>query len=229
MPGRYRQTHNNKRSRFYILLSIVFVVVMAKWGIPLFVNLVAGTGAQRISTGKDIIPPQTPIISALPDATNSAGIIIEGYTEVGATVDLLLNDVLNKQIKADANGYFSFSTLLASGQNRIQVKAQDEAGNESSSEVSLITLDTKPVDLVIASPKDGTEYIGSINQVVDITGSVSKPESQVLINNSFTIVDKDGNFDHRFMLSNGDNNITISATDNAGNTSAKTIKLTYTP
>jgi uncharacterized protein YfaP (DUF2135 family) len=229
MPGRYRQSHTNSRSRFYILLSIVFVIVMYKWGLPLFMNIVAGNGAQRVSTGKDIIPPQTPILSALPDATNSAQIIVEGYTEADASVELLLNDQSNKVSKADESGSFSFSTILASGQNRIQVKARDAASNQSMSDVSLVTLDTKPVDLTISSPKDGTEYIGTINQVVDIIGSVSKPESQVLVNNSFATVDKDGNFDSRFMLTNGDNTITVTATDNAGNTTAKSIKLTYTP
>ena len=229
MPGRYRQSHTNSRSRFYIFLSIVFVVVMYKWGLPLFMNVVAGNGAQRVSTGGDIIPPQTPILSALPDATNSARIVVDGYTEAGASVELLLNDKSDKLGKADTNGYFTFDSILASGSNRVQVRAKDDANNESMSEVSMVILDTKLIDLVISSPKDGTEYIGSTNQVVDITGSVSKPESQVLVNNSFTTVDKDGNFDNRFMLSGGDNTITVIATDNAGNTSTKSIKLTYTP
>jgi bacillopeptidase F len=229
MPGRYRQSRTNNRSRFYILLSIIFIVVMYKWGLPLFMSVIAGNGAQRAALVKDIIPPQTPVISALPDATNSAQIVVEGYTEADASVELLLNDQSNKIDKADDSGSFSFNTTLAAGQNRIQVRAKDAAGNESMSDVSLVTFDNKPIDLTITSPADGTEYLGSNNQVVDITGSVSKTESQVLVNNSFATVDASGNFDHRFMLSSGDNTITVTATDDAGNTTTKSIKLTYTP
>lgn len=228
MPGRYKQSQNKHRSRFYILLSVIFVVVMFKWGIPLFMSLIAGNGAQRAVTGKDIIPPQTPVISALPEATNSARIVVEGYTEAGASVDLLLNDQVDKVMTADQTGMFSFQTVLISGQNRIQLRAKDEAGNESMSEVSLITYDNKPINLTITSPKDGSEYFGKTNQVIDINGSVDKANSQVTINNSFVQVNSDGTFVHRFMLSGGENTLTIVATDKAGNTAQETLTLSYT-
>ncbi len=192
-------------------------------------NIVAGTGAQRISTGDDIIPPQTPVFSALSDATNSARIFVEGYTEANASVELMLNDKTDKIEKADEGGYFSFDSLLVSGENRVQVRAKDEAGNESLSELSLVTLDVKPIELTIASPKDGTEYIGRVNQVIDIKGSVDKPNSQVLINNSFVSLDSEGNFSHRMMLSAGENIITINVTDKAGNSTSKSLRLIFTP
>jgi bacillopeptidase F len=229
MPGRYRQSQNNNRSRFYILLSVVFIVVMYKWGIPLFMNVIAGNGGQRVNTENDIIPPQTPMISALPDATNSARIVVEGYTEAAANVELLVNDQVQKMLKADDKGYFTFDSTLISGENRVQLRAKDEKGNESLSEVSLVNYDNKPIELVVSSPKDGSEYFGKTNQVIDIKGSVDKKEVTVLVNNSFVQVDKDGSFTHRFMLSNGDNNITVKATDPAGNNSEKSFKLVYTP
>jgi hypothetical protein len=229
MAGRYKQSQNKNKSRFYILLSVIFVIVMFKWGIPLFMNLVAGAGAQRISTGKDIIPPQTPVISALPDATNSASLILEGFTEAGATIELLLNDKVDKMDKADVNGAFQFGTLLVSGQNRIQLRAKDEANNESMSEVFLIDLDTKPINLSITSPKDGSEYFGKLNQIVDIKGEIDKSGCQLTINNSFVQVDRNGVYIHRFMLAGGENSIRIVATDKAGNTTLQTLKLVYTP
>ena len=190
-------------------------------------NIIAGDGAERVSTGQDIIPPQTPIISALAEATNSARITVDGYTEAGANVELVLNDKTDKLGTADSNGYFSFDSLLISGQNRIQVRAKDTASNESMSELILVTLDTKPIELTVASPKDGSEFAGRNNQVVDIKGSVNKTDAQVLINNSFVSLDADGNFSHRFMLANGENTLTITATDVAGNKAEKTIKLFF--
>jgi len=229
MAGRYKQSQYKNKSRFYILLSVVFVVVMFKWGIPLFMDLVAGSGASRVETGKDIIPPQSPVISALPEATNSSRVIVEGYTEAGAKVELLVNDRVDKIINADETGSFIFETALISGQNRILLRAKDEAENESNSEIYLILFDNKPINLIIASPKDGSEYFGKTNQVIDIKGSIDKTNSQVLINNSFVQVDKTGSFVHRFMLSGGENNITVTATDRAGNTAESKFRIIYTP
>ncbi len=229
MSGRYKQSQNKSRSRFYIFLSVVFVIVMFKWGIPLFMNMVAGNGAQRVNTDNDIIPPQAPIISALPDATNSARIVIEGYTEAAASVELLLNDQVEKINVADQTGSFVFETSLISGQNRVQIRAKDSKGNESMSQVTLVSFDNKPIELTVSTPKDGSEYFGKINQVIDIKGEVDKLGSQVLINNSFVQVDRSGAFIHRFMLSGGENMITIMASDKAGNTAEKTLRLIYTP
>jgi len=229
MSGKYRQTQNKSRSRFYIFLSIVFVAVMIKWGIPLFMNLVAGNGASRVDNVKDIIPPQEPLISALPEATNSSFVTVEGYTENLASVELLLNDLTDKITKADESGLFSLGVVLSSGQNRIQVRAKDEAGNESMSGVSLVTFDNKPVELVVTSPKDGNEYFGKLNQVIDIKGSVDKKDVQVLVNNSFVSVNSEGNFVHRIMLSDGENTLTIKASDKAGNMTEKALKIIYTP
>jgi bacillopeptidase F len=203
---------------------------MFKWGIPLFMNLVAVNGAQRVDTSKDIIPPQSPIISALPEATNSARLYIEGFTEAEANVELLLNDQTDKMVKASGTGEFVFdSVLLIAGQNKIQLKAKDEAGNESLSEVTLIDYDNKPIELTIASPKDGSEYFGKINQVIDIKGSVDKANSQVTINNSFVQVDRSGAFLHRFMLSGGENIIKVVVLDKAGNSAEKSFRIIYTP
>jgi hypothetical protein len=229
MSGRYKQSQKNNKSRFYILLSVIFVGVMFKWGIPIFMDLVAGNGVQRVNTSKDIIPPQSPIISALPDATNSAGIEIDGYTEKGAQVEMLLNDLVDKISIADDTGSFVFESTLVPGLNRIQLRAKDAAGNESMSDVSLVKFDNKPIGLVVTSPKDGSEYFGKINQVIDIKGEIDKVGGQVLMNNSFVQVDKNGAFVHRFMLSGGENIINVVASDNAGNTSKLTLRLIYTP
>jgi len=229
MQGRYKQKQKKNKSRFYILLSVVFILVMFKWGLPLFMNIVAGNGAQRVETNKDIIPPQAPVISALPDATSSAYLAIEGFTEANANIELLMNDTVDKIDIASENGSFLFNTSLVVGQNRIQLRAKDLAGNESMSGVTLINYDNKPVNLTVSFPKDGSEYFGKTSQVIDIKGDVDKSGSEVLINNSFVQVEKDGSFIHRFMLSGGNNTIKVVATDIAGNTAEKSLTIVYTP
>lgn len=229
MQGRYKQKQKKNKSRFYILLSVVFILVMFKWGLPLFMNIVAGNGAQRVETNKDIIPPQAPVISALPDATNSAYLSIEGFTEANANIELLMNDTVDKIDIASENGSFLFNTSLVLGQNRVQLRAKDQTGNESMSGVTLINYDNKPVNLTVSFPKDGSEYFGKTSQVIDIKGDVDKSGSEVLINNSFVQVEKDGSFIHRFMLSGGNNTIKVVATDIAGNTAEKSLTIVYTP
>lgn len=229
MAGGYRITKESKRSRFYLALSVVFIIVMIKWGIPTFVNIIAGNGASRQSTEKDVIPPQAPVLSALPEATSSASLLVEGFTEGGAALDLMINDTIALTAKAQGDGSFAIYGDLAPGTNRVYVRAADEAGNISSSEVEMVLFDSKPVDLSIFSPKDGTEFFGKNSQVIDITGEVSKPGAQVIINNSFVIVDRDGKFTHRFQLADGNNEIKIMVSDKAGNTAERTLKILYTP
>ena len=230
MIGKYRQAKTKSRSTYYIVLSVVFVIVMLKWGVPGFINLISGPSKkQPVSTYQDNLPPQTPVISALPEATNSAKIVVNGFTEKTVDTELYLNDALTDTKKSDDNGAFSLQGSLEKGANRVIVKARDSAGLSSQSEVIMITFDDKAVELTIDSPKDGSEFFGGNNQTVDISGSVSKPEATVIVNGSYTFVGKDGKFNQRIQLSNGDNNLTISATDKAGNKVEKSLKLTFTP
>ena len=138
MMGRYRKSQEGNRSRFYLLLSVVFVIVMIKWGFPLFIKIIAGNGVVTSNKIEDIIPPQPPILSAMVEATNSGSINIEGFTEQNSQIELMINDTLNKSDKAKEDGSFIFSADLNTGSNRVQVRAVDEAGNASLSEVKIV-------------------------------------------------------------------------------------------
>ncbi|HCQ30857.1 TPA: hypothetical protein DIU27_00540 [Candidatus Collierbacteria bacterium] len=229
MSGRYRTSKEKNRSRFYILLSVIFVIVLLKWGIPFFIGVVAGDGAPRQNIDKDIIPPQAPTLSALPEATNSASLLVEGYTEANASLDILINDKISLTDKAKDDGSFSSIATMDADSNRVQVRATDESGNVSISEVEIVLLDRKPVEISVSSPKDGTEFFGKNNQVVDIKGEVNKKDAQIIINSSFVVVEKEGVFVHRIQLQNGNNEIRVVASDKAGNSTEKVFSLVYTP
>lgn len=229
MIGRYRRSQQKGKSGFYIFLSLVLIIVMIKWGFPLFVKVIAGKGAEVSRDIADIIPPQSPILSALPEATNEATIAVDGFTENGAKLELMINDTLNKVGTANPDGSFSFQPILVNGSNRVQVRAIDAANNSSLSEIKIVVVDKEPVVLTVTSPKDGTEYIGKNSQSIEISGKVSKSGAMVVANGSFVDVNKDGTFLHRLLLQNGNNSIKIVASDKAGNTDEKTIPVTYTP
>lgn len=227
--GRYRRSQEGNRSRFYFLLSIVFVFVTIKWGFPFFIRIIAGEGVAINKTEEDIIPPQMPILAPLPEATNGGTIIVEGYTEGGAKVELNINDVLSKTDTAKEDGSFRFEASIQNGANRVQVRAVDGANNASMSEVKLVSLDKEPVMLTVSSPKDGTEFIGKNSQTVDITGKINKQNTQVLANNSFVDVARDGSFTYKYLLNPGENEVKLVASDKAGNKDEKIIKLIYSP
>lgn len=230
ITGKYRESKEKSRSRYYILLSIVFVIVLIKWGVPAFIDYVSGPSvSQSNNSEKDVIPPQIPVLSAVPEATNSARFEVQGYTEKEADVELFINDNLVDTKKSDDNGSFVLNGNLEVGSNRLSIKARDTSGNFSQSEDRVITYDNKPVELIIDSPKDGNVYYGSNSQTVDIVGSVNKPDSTVTINGSFAFVSKEGKFNQRYQLTNGENNLKIIVVDRAGNTTEIELKLNFIP
>ena len=218
MDGRYRTTKDKNKSRYYLLLSVVFVVLMAKWGVPAMIGAISGPeGRRAVQNEKDIIPPQQPIFSALPEATNSANLSIEGYTEAGAEVELLVNDTRAGIERADESGLFEFDATLAPGDNRVSATAKDDTGNTSQSPVAIVVFDNLPVELTVESPANGNEYFGKTNQTIEVRGKVNKDEIEVLVNNSFALVEKGGSFRYRLLLAEGENTIKVIATDKAGN------------
>src|SRR3989339_200543 len=105
MDGRYRATKDKNKSRYFLLLSVVFVILMAKWGVPAMISAISGPeGRRAVQNEKDIIPPQQPIFSALPEATNSANLSIEGFTEPDAFVELMVNEVASGTVRANESG-----------------------------------------------------------------------------------------------------------------------------
>ena len=230
MTGNYRSSNTKNKSRFYLLLSVIFVFVMFKWGLPFFINIISGP--EKIAEEAaydDGLPPQVPALSALPEATNSGQLKVEGYTEAEATVELYLNDVLSETKTVDTDGYFIFNPKLTEETTRIYVKARDKKNLMSQSPVSVVILDKKPVKLTLLTPKDGNEYFGSNSQTIDVSGNVSKFEATVLVNDSYAMVDKTGNFTQRIMLGNGENKIRIKAVDKAGNVSELSLTVNFVP
>jgi len=212
-------------------LAIGFIVVMIKWGVPWFVNILAGPAAPKgggVNTAADIVPPQIPVLFPIPEATNSANLKIEGFTEGNVEVNLFKNDELFMNSKTDDKGAFKIDLKLSDGENKIQVKARDAAGNESQSVVKTVMYDKKASEVTIDAPKDGDEIFGKNNQTIAFSGKVTKVDSVVTVNGNFARVDVDGKFSVMVKLSEGDNNVVIKATDKAGNIVEKTVKVKLT-
>ena len=233
MTGRrnFRERKSKKGSWIYIVLAIVLVFVMAKWGIAAFIDILAGptnSKSSRQTQIEDRIPPQTPLLSALPDATNSANLKVEGFTQAEVDVGLIINDIKVGTAVADKDGAFSFKVNLKEGDNSIVANASDKSGSTSHSIAKTVILDTKSPEIKIDSPKDGSEFFGSKNQNVTISGKISESGVSLNLNNAFVRVGSDGTFSISFRLAEGDNTLTLSSTDEAGNTAQASLKLKLT-
>ncbi len=213
------------------VLAVGLVVMMFKWGLPWFINILAGPSGQNaasVNQSGDIVPPQSPVLSPLVEATNSATIKIEGYTEGNVEVGVFLNDAQVASTNSDDKGVFKAEFKLIEGSNKIQVKAVDSAGNTGQSVVKTVNFDKNGVDITIDSPKDGSEFFGQSNQNVTFSGKVSEPDATVNINGNYVRLDASGNFSSIVHLNQGDNSVSVEATDKAGNTIEKMVKVKLT-
>jgi len=129
----------------------------------------------------------------------------------------------------------SASFTLASGDETktVYVWYKDAAGNVSSSSSDSITLDTTAPIVTITSPTSGDTYT-TTSSPVSLSGSASDSTSGVSAvtwsNNKGGSGDASGTTYwtvSSVSLSSGDNVITVTAKDNAGNTSTDTLTVTY--
>src|SRR3989339_243501 len=129
----------------------------------------------------------------------------------------------------------SYSLSTGDGSKTIYVWYKDAAGNVSSTASDSITLDTTAPTLSITSPTSSSTYT-STSATISLGGNASDSGSgisAVTWNNdkggSGTASGTTGWTVSNISLSSGDNKITVTAKDGAGNTSTDTITVAYSP
>ena len=168
---------------------------------------------------RDLTAPSIRIITpaVAVTVTNETSILVAGSTETENT--LTVNGVT---VPLDAGGNFSVNCALQEGVNIIEVRAQDPAGN---SRRVLLTVhrDTVAPALTLLSPVDGTETCAT---EVDVTGT-TEPGVRLTVNGEAVNVGVDGNFSRpNLPLVLGQNNITVTVVDAAGNVRTVTVRIT---
>jgi len=228
--GGYRNRRRKNLSRLYFLIVLIFVFVSFKWGFAFLIKIIAKTGgstSKQVVEMEDLIAPQTPVISALPEATSSGLLKIEGYTEAGVEVEYLVNEKRVISEQTDDTGFYQAVLDLEEGENLIKVLARDKAGNESVSKPVKVIYDFKSPEIKVDSPTEGQEFFGHQEQMIFVSGEISEPEASLKINNTYVRLNSDGSFGLKLKLNEGENEIKLVATDPAGNVTEKTVKVTY--
>ncbi len=225
-----RLEKKSKRNLLLSILGIIFILfLMFKVGIPLLANL-----ALMLSNNKPIetqtktasIVP-VPQLDPLPEATNSAKLKLTGKTQPSDSVDLFVNDSVYDKTDADKNGNFSFDVILNHGDNKIYVKGKEGNDQSDPSDTFDIIFKDTPPSLTLNSPSDGQQFSKDQN-TANVVGKTDS-DVKVTVNGFWAIVDQNNNFSYPLPLQNGDNQIKVVATDNAGNKIEKDITVKYSP
>ncbi|SHN17190.1 Concanavalin A-like lectin/glucanases superfamily protein [Chitinophaga sp. CF418] len=185
----------------------------------------------------DAAGPATPAAPQLIGGTN--GIIndatpsIKGDAEANSTVTVYIDGIPVGTTKADASGHYTytFNPALADGPHNITVTATDATGNTSAQSPALaIVIDTQAPPV----PTVTTDKSPTNDNTPTVTGK-AEPNSTVTVYvdgkpAGTTTADNSGNYNYTFnpALTDGNHNVTATATDAAGNTSAQTPSLSIT-
>ncbi|EJK3367290.1 non-fimbrial adhesin SiiE [Salmonella enterica] len=165
---------------------------------------------------------------------------IVGTAEENAKVDIYVDNKLVASVDVDKDGNWSYEfkdNELSEGENSIKVVAVDKAGNKNETTDSIIT-DTiapeKPTIELDDSSDSGIKNDNITNSTLPTFIGVAEPGSTVSIylglkHPGEVIVAKDGTWSYTLTtpLKDGEYNITATATDIAGHTSA-TANLPFT-
>lgn len=127
----------------------------------------------------------------------------------------------------------SYTLSSGDGSKTVYVWYKDEAGNVSDNASDSITLDTTAPTITITSPTSDATYT-TTNSTISLSGSASDSASGISSvkwsnsNGESGMASGTTNWSITSInLSNGDNTIVVTATDNAGNSGKYTITVTY--
>jgi hypothetical protein len=117
------------------------------------------------------------------------------------------------------DGFALDGVALAEGVNTLTVVATDPAGNTAAQSIN-VHLDTVPPKVAIAAPADG--LLTNVPQA-DVAAGVDEPVLAAAVNDQPAVVDGQSLRLAGVELSEGDNLLTVTARDRAGNTGTATI------
>jgi bacillopeptidase F len=229
---RYKTYERESKKNLYLSLLGIVVVIFAvfKFGIPLIANfslLVAGQGKNTEQSKNEFSFINAPILNPLPEATNSAEIVIKGRAEKGNKIELFINDSLVDKTSANSKGDFEFRNTLSEGSNKIAARVRKAEETSNFSQIFDVVFDSKAPELSIDSPTDGQSFSKEQNRA-NVAGK-TESDSTITVNGFRAIVGFNGNFSYSLPLQNGENKITVIASDLAGNKTEKEIKVNYSP
>ena len=235
IDSRYRSNIKRKAIHNILLVAggfIVLIVIIVAFGSTLLTNFslfveksqgdnnVTNTDSQQ---NDSYIPP--PTLNTIPDATNKPQVDVTGFAQKNQNISLYVNNQLVDKTNTGSNNQFRFTLIsLKTGQNTIKVKAEENNKQSGFSNVDTISYLKNPPSLLINSPQDGQGVNKNTSPTIGIVGQTDAG-AKVTVNGAWAIIDDQGKYNYLYTIHDGDNDIKVVATDNAGNQTTKEIHI----
>ena len=227
--GRLEEKKQKRRLTVAIAGSLIVLLFFALFGVrilvgfSLMVDKLRGS-APAAQTQSLILPP---ILDPIPAATKSASLALTGSGEKDRTIIIYVNEKEEEKLPVGADGTFqTLLTGLSEGPNTISARTTDNKENTSDlSNVLTVIVKKSPPILEVNDPEDGTTVTGDTNKV-SVTGNTEENTS-VSINGRVVVVRGDNSFSYDYPLNEGENRLTVVATDIAGNATSVQRTVTY--
>ncbi len=228
--SRLAKVEENKSIKSAVIfggLTIIIIIVAVIFGITLFSKFVNLFSQKSLSsTSQNSVTLLPPNLDVLPQNTNQKSIIVKGTGTPNTRVRIFFKDA-NDETTTDGSGTFALNVGLVSGANIIYAKTIDDNSNESASSTSYtVNYSDKVPNLTVSVPQNNQNFYGSTEQNLTIQGSTDQGNT-VTINEHIAILDNSGKFSFPFNLQNGDNQIKIISSDQAGNKKEIDLKVTF--
>lgn len=177
------------------------------------------------SSGAYISSNQPNIVFAVTDEANGSGVKIDNLSVRidGKTITTGITKT------AITNGYSVTVTpsTLDDGSHTVTINCNDNDGNSATEKSATFTVDTVPPVLNVISPDDGSITNKNTVVVAGTTNDAASSPVTLTVNGDKVSVGSDGSFSKTITLSEGENTITVEATDKAGKVSTVTRTVTF--
>ena len=169
-------------------------------------------------TINDTTLPAQPTLNAVTSPTNISPQILSGTKEANTSIWINGTEV----VPFDSSTDWFYSYNLSEGINNISITSRDAAGNESASIATTIILDT---DAPEAPTLDAV--VSPTNTSLQALSGTKETNTSILINSLEVVsINPTITWTYDFNFSEGENNISITSQDSAGNVSgATTVKI----
>jgi bacillopeptidase F len=209
------------------------VFVLLQFGIPLLIRMAIFLsergGSALTGESEEQLILSAPSLDAPPEATSETSLRLTGYGPPDTTLSVIINGKVTNETLLSEDGAFDLRVELREGQNTISAKATDNRGNESPRSTSWkVVRDTEPPELVVEFPEDNASFRGEGEKTVEVAGTTDD-DASVIVNGRVVILSGDGNFSTRLELSEGENGITVSSVDRAGNETSQELTVNWQP
>lgn len=228
---------NHQKKQFTITITslvmglIILIVFLFTFGFRLLLG--ASSFIANVTSKKVTERPLTKLdnvigdidIESIPTATNSARIIITGSVINFEILHFFINNKNAKEVQLlNADLFDEEIGDLKKGENEIYVVAltKNTSNRKKTKTYSVLYKSDKP-KIEIQEPTDNSKT--NKNEVA-LIGTTDK-ETYVKVNDIPVVVDVQGKFQTLVRLKDGENKITVTTQDVAGNVEKKTITVTY--